>query len=374
MSTDAKPSESDPVAFPGGALRCGKHVIAPWPSLQVSPPQGFLRGDDLLRPGAGAESFVRMIPPQLLHQVRAFPACHWRLLELCAGHPVRGWELLAENPALAMLTVDHCNHSAAHLRRRDLIKLVNRPWRGLLADLGLPTRPRTIRILRKLSVEYCTCTTVSRLRRVLRTSGHPWVHVLPHLPLVTRDTVGLLSQDPQIVSPTLIWASLNSTPDLETVSWLCSTIRDLRTELGHTGPWPYRGLNLEQLKLVEGQLTTRTIPAYFAVFPPPPFAGRPKAIVPILDFAGLAEEGGRQANCAVMYLSSILAQEAFVYQLLQPERATFVLQRSGKTAPWALADLRGIGNAAPADSTLAYVKNWIQDSQVANDGKPPLAP
>lgn len=277
---------------------------------------------------------------------------------------------MSENPALAMLTVQHCDTPAAQIRRRDLTKLSNRPWRGLLADLGLPTRPRTIRIMRKLPVGHCTVATVTRLRRVLRTSGHRWVHVLPHLPHFTRDTVGLLLQDPQVITPTLIHASLQSAPDEETVSWLCNSIRSLRAELGHTGPWPYRGLDLEQLKLVEGRLTALTVPDYFAAFPPPPIPGIPGAIEPIRDFVNLAEEGDSQANCAVMYVSSILANEAYVYRLLRPDRATLVLQRSGPTGPWALADLRCSHNTAPTDASLAFVKTWIDDAQASNDPKP----
>ena len=349
---------------PAGAIRCGKFLITPWPSLQVTPAHGFSDGDAILRPDPDSPylAFMRHIPQKILQMIRAFPNQHWRLLELCAGDPVRSMELLSENPALAVLTVEHCNSPAADRRRRDLNTMVGRPWRGLLAELGLPTRPRTLRILRRLPVEHCTPLTTSRLRQVLRTSGHPWVHVLPHLPLITRDTVALLGLEPQLITPELMRATLDSAADVETVAWLLDSLRALRAELGRTGPWPYRGLNLEQLKLLEGTLTTQAIPDYFAVFPPPPLAGKAGWIVPLRDFAALAEEGDKQANCAVMYLSSVLAQEAYVFALLKPERATFVLQRRDRSAPWALADLRCFGNAAPAETTRAFVKAWLSNA------------
>jgi hypothetical protein len=66
-------------------------------------------------------------------------------------------------------------------------------------------------------------------------------------------------------------------------------------------------------------------------------------------------------NGQIRVPTTVLAEEAYVYSLLRPERATFVLQRRGRTGPWTLADLRCHGNTGPSATTLAFVEAWLRE-------------
>ena len=240
MSPDPDADSEKIIHLADGTMRFGATRYEPWPSLRQSPPGDSDYVAEILgaQPGSRFWPYASTIPEAVRRQVRAFPHNQLGLLEFCAANPERGFELVVENPALAVLVVRFCRRASYERRRENLERAAAKSWRGLLSDLDLPVRPRTIRILKKLPVAPLALPTILKLRKVLRAGGHPWVHVLPHLPKISRDTVGLLSMDPALVTPVLLRASAESQPDEETVTWLLGSIRGLLTELGREGRGP----------------------------------------------------------------------------------------------------------------------------------------
>jgi hypothetical protein len=151
---------------------------------------------------------------------------------------------------------------------------------------------------------------------------------------------------------------VESDSDVETVTWLLTSIRSSLLRLGHRGPWPYSAVGFEKLKLVEGELFARLSPDH-AAFPAPPFAGRPGRIEPIRDIFALAEEATAQANCVALLLTDIMGGEAFVYAVHVPERATLALRRNGPLGEWQVYEIRARNNAAPAPGTAASLRAWL---------------
>jgi len=289
--------------------------------------------------------------------IRATPAYPSTLHEWCSI-PGRGAADLEDCPALAVLTAHVVQEGPWAKREGTLRYFASLSWRELLTALGLPPRPGTLRVLRKLPRDHCRPQTVEALRRLLAARNGRWRHVLPHLPRITRDTVALLRFDPKLVTPGLIRASTESDADEETVTWLLTSIRILRLKLGHAGPWPYRGLGLEKLKLVEGELFARLHPDPTA-FPLPPFPGQPGEIEPLCDLHSLARESESQQNCTISLLGQVLEGTAFVYAVLRPERATLSLRREDPLGEWQLHELRGARNAPPATASIARVRAWF---------------
>ncbi len=289
--------------------------------------------------------------------VTAIP-CYQESLVALAVHK-RGRVLLANCPALAVLVVLFGKKLPGETRTSHWQKLAALPWCEILAHVGLPARPKVLRILSKLSPEHCHVHTVRKLCKVLAASNHPSFHLLPHLPRLTRDTVSLLQLEPSLVSPELLRASTESDCDVETVTWLVTSIRSLLLQLGHIGGWPYAGVGVEQLKLIEGELFARLHPDPTA-FPAPPFASRPGEIEPIRDLFALAGEAEEQSNHAfVVLLPEILIGEAFVYAVHHPERATLALRRTNAFDEWKIHELRGPRNTAPVPDTSAAVEAWL---------------
>jgi hypothetical protein len=297
--------------------------------------------------------------------VTAIP-CHQASLAALAAHE-RGRVLLAHCPALAVLIVLSGAKLPGEARVLHWQKLAALPWREILAHVGLPARTKVLRILSKLSPEHCHVQTVRKLSKVLAASNHPSFHLLPHLPRLTRDSVSLLQLDPSpsLVSPELLRASTESDCDVETITWLVTGIQALLLQLGHLGAWPYTGMGVERLKLIEGELFAELHPDPVA-FPNPPCAGRTGEIEPIRDLFALAREAEEQGNHSfVALLSEVLLGEAFVYAVHHPERATLALRRTDAFAAWEICDLRAPGNAAPMPATMSSVQAWFQAEQNA---------
>ncbi|MBI4658506.1 MAG: hypothetical protein HY735_06605 [Verrucomicrobia bacterium] len=361
MSDEEMVDNPFPVLTADGCLECDGSVCQPWPSLEVNPQRALCFEEPVLRASAGSRlwPFVERIPERVRKLVSAMPSYRWAFLELCAEGTDRGVELLELCPALAMCLVhEYCptRHGDRQTFYRAMLAL---RWRELLRVLNLPARPRTIRLLRKLGPEHCPTPLVARFCRVLR-AGHPWLHVLPHLTHITRDTIGLLRLDPALVTPALLRASATSQPDEEPVTWLVTTVKVLRAESGSEGQWSYAGCDLNGLKSIERKLRADLLASDAEPFPPPPFEGTPGAIVPLMRFADLAEKGEDQQHCATTYLGEIMAGRTYFYQVLRPERATLAVRKSTNTGAWVVHDLHGAGNAAVGAKTGAFVSAWLR--------------
>ncbi len=361
MSEYEMPAAPFPVLRSDGCLTCGESVCEPWPSLTTTPEPTTRFAEPILRASADSPlwPYVEKIPANVRRLIGAMPAHRWELLELCAEDPNRALQLLEGCPALALLLV--LNHRAAPYpdRRAYYRAMVALSWRELLRVFDLPDRPGTIRILRKLHAEDCRPQLVGRLRQVL-CDGHPWWHVLPHLPRITQDTLGLLRLDPFLISPALLRASARSQPDEEPVTWLLCAVKSLRTETDPSEKWPFAGCDCKGLQSIGRRLRSRVLADSIAVFPPPPVPEKTGVIIPILRWADLAEEAEQQQNCAATFCDEIMAGGMYFYRVMRPERATLAVRNDPKTGGWEIHDLRGAGNAEVSAKTKNLIVAWLQ--------------
>jgi len=290
---------------------------------------------------------------------QAVPGCQSALRDLCAAHPARGVALVETCPALAILLVQSWPIGRPAPSRAFCRTILEQPWRKILSVLGLPARPRTFKILCKVPAEHCHTPTVKKLGHVLRGGRCPWLHVLPHLRRITRDTVALLDVDPRIVSPKLLLASGESDHDDLAVTWTLGTVRSLRAEHEGTGAWPYAGVGYEELKRVEGKLQDRLFRQSLAPFPAPPFAGVPPALEPVHDYDRLLLETGEMNYYFPACLGEIIAARMYLYAVRSPERATIVLRRGAPGDAWAVHALCAAGNKKISEKTRALVLRWF---------------
>ena len=362
MSGDNLPGSAEVVMLENGSLRCGDVVHEPWPSLRIHPVRSLGHHDEIIRamPGSPFFEFANRIPPEIRALVRAAPCFQWSLLELCAADPERGLDLLKKIPALAVLIVRNYSPTSHGGRRGYFRTRLAKPGRDLLRELKLPPRQRTMRLLGKVPLDHCYRHSLDKLRAVLGTPGHPWVHVLPHLPRITRDTISLLSADANVLNSSLLHASSETDYEVETVHWLIGSIRVLLIENGREGEWPYRCATFEQLKIVEGRLHDRSYAESLAPFPPPPIRGRPGEIEPLRDFDHLLLEGTVQKNCATTYVQEIARGLAYVYAVYLPERATLALRRDAPDGEWYMHDIRALNNSEVSAETNSHVREWLR--------------
>jgi len=361
MNGDNLSGSAEVVMLENGSLRCGDVVHEPWPSLRIHPVRSLGHHDEIIRamPGSPFFEFANRIPPEIRALVRAAPCFQWSLLELCAADPESGFELLNNIPALAVLIARNYSPTDHRDRREYFRAMLAKPWRDLLREFKLPPHRRTMRILRKVSLDHCYRNSIDKFRTVLGTPGHPWVHVLPHLPRITRDTISLLSADAKVLNASLLRASSETDYEVETVHWLIGSVRVLLIENGREGDWPYRCATFEQLKIAEGRLQDRLYAESLAPFPSPPIRGCPGEIEPLRDFDRLLLEGTIQKNCATTYIQEIARGLAYVYAVYFPERATVALRRDAPDGEWYLHDIRALNNSEVNAATNLHVQEWL---------------
>ncbi len=209
MNADNISGAAEVIMLADGSLRCGDVTHERWPSLRIHPLRSLGQHDQIIHatPGSPFFEFANRIPAEIRALVRAAPCFQWSLLELCAADPGRGFDLLKTCPALALLVVRTYSPADHGDRSSYLRAMLAKPWLELLRKFCLPPRARTIRILRKVPLDHCYKNSIDKFRTVLGTPGHPWVHVLPHLPRITRDTISLLSADAKVLNASLLHAS-----------------------------------------------------------------------------------------------------------------------------------------------------------------------
>lgn len=361
MNADDDIPEIVSTVMPDGTILHAGRLYEPWPTLRVTPPGPPDFAEEILRatPGSKFWPAARRIPDKVRHLARLVPSRSWSLVELCAAHLERGLELTGKCPALALIVTGYCARDWQHYQER-LRMAVVKPWRQLLADVGLPARPRTIRLLRKVGPAHCRSSAVSAFCRILR-EGHPLLHVLPHLPAISRDTIALLEMDPRCVSPALLRASARSDWDEEPVAWLLSSVRSLNAEAARSGVWPYPTLSVEQLRRLERRLRATLHPddECFDPFPPPPVDGIPGRIEPLRDYLDLVAEGEAQVNCAASYGRLVAKGRAYVFAVHHPERATLALRKTSEDVGWFVDELRTENNASVRPETEAFIAAWL---------------
>ena len=362
MNEDIESKAVEVITLLDGSLLCGDATHEPWPSLCIRPLRSLGFHDRIIHatPGSPFFKFASQIPAEIRALVRSAPCFQWSLLELCAADPERGFDLLKTCPALALLVVRTYSPADHGDRSSYLRAMLAKPWRELLREFRLPARRRTIRILRKVPLDHCYKNSIDKFRTVLGTPGHPWVHVLPHLPRITRDTISLLSADAKVLNASLLHASSETDYEIETVHWLIGSIRVLLIENGREGDWPYRCATFDQLRIAEGRLHDRLYAESLAPFPPPPIRGCPGEIEPLRDFEHLLLEGTVQQNCATIYVQEIARGLAYVYAVYFPERATVALRRDAPDGEWYVQDLRALNNSEVSAETNSHVRAWVR--------------
>jgi hypothetical protein len=99
-------------------------------------------------------------------------------------------------------------------------------------------------------------------------------------------------------------------------------------------------------------------------FPAPPLVGN-DSIMPLDHPELLLEEGTHQHNCIASYAHQVAEGACYLYRLLLPERATFMLTRKG-SAGWELAQIAGWGNQKVSEAAKEVVGDWLSKASVLN--------
>lgn len=310
--------------------------------------------------------WYRQIPVEVLKVVARFPKRQWHLLSLIARCGPPAYDLAIMNPALTFALASSWVFRAAPVQRpMRSTRALLRPGKkqtDILKWLGFPGTPAARKLLRKVIHEAIDVASLLYIRDCLPRSGMPTA--MAHLQRLNAGVLRIVTDSALLpfAAPTLLEeVSYRRSEDRRpnTARVLQDTINIWQLLFGDRRILqPIREvvrLNALHDSLID-QLNRVEISTLDASIPRPPVAGT-DTIVPITTAQDLVEESRVQHNCVATHLPRIAAKQEYVYRVLEPERCTLALKRSGPN--WVLAELSGPCNRSPSPAAYSVIRKWL---------------
>lgn len=352
-----------------------------WPEFRiVSPTLCAGSGDEKL---TAFLAFREQIAPEFLAVVELFPSHQWALLKLLKEHePLR--DLAASSPVLA-----YCLASSYEFRRTlpeaaavQAVWYSRRKQRVILDFLGFPPRESMVRLIRKITPDAAEPSSMRMLRSAL-TENPEVLRALGHIPRIHPGIVALLcnAHVAPLVGPRLLAeAAAADVADCIQIADILHDVTRMRRDLNsgvrispvqssaaarrlHARTLESYQTTLRQQAARRARVATALggrpwLPQPDLAFPPPPVPGT-DAFVPITTYADLVAEGKIQHNCVASYARRIVSERAYVYRVLEPQRATLSLC-IGPGGDWRCGQLKAARNRRPSPHTVKAVDTWLQ--------------
>ena len=288
------------------------------------------------------------------------PRWQWELLLLFDQGGEAAGDLLESTPALAF-----------GLALAPLLVATSTPpleeiltWRQTrIAELlGFPASRRSVRALRKLPVDELDAAALLSLQRLLR--SEEVLGRISHLPRLSKALLQVARSPESFMA--LERDSQLALLDPQRGPALAKQLGAMLDRLTRTRSRGYR-LPRTIRSSVHAEALARAISALQSEVgpldapdsvPPPPFPGIPGVIEPLRSAGDYHEEGLAMRNCVRSRLREAMRGRIALYRVLQPERATLSLERSGPR--WRLGDLLAVGNSSVARRTREEVDRWLE--------------
>lgn len=360
-----------PQLLPNGILQIQYENYQPWPSfrpLSSAYIGGLWRAhflkevlcvDDL-----NCAAWREPIPAEILRSLRQFPECHCELIEMAQAMPKHYLRLVSWSPAMTLISATYwCHRKLGAVPEIDERRTT---WENLDADQLLnytrfPHSKSFLRVLAKIPVEHAYLHRIESLRSLWEIPEKR--RLLQHLPVITGESIWLLSCFPPILDPAIHRLAAQE-PKHEEFSIL-EIISDLsnRRELICLEPWPYRNHihSWAQLLAAYNKFLKKTN-CVVEVFPPPPidrYEDEKMHIMPLKSRTALDQEGKEMLNCIESYSSECSRLKHYAYRLLRPERATVLIKRQYRH--WIIEEAMIRANERQVRSaTMKLLCRWVR--------------
>lgn len=282
-------------------------------------------------------------------------------------------EMVKWNPALTLLSATYwtfrSSGNAPSIQDR-VITWENFDPDDLLHYTRFEYSKSFIRTLSKIPFEESTHYLIRSIRD--HWSGSEKRRLLQHLEVIKSENAWMLSCHPAILDPA-IHRLVVVAPNYEEYS-LVEVICDLSTrrELKGWEPWPYRNRiqTWPQLLGAYNRFFKKTNHVQ-ETLPCPPVEGMEEEgfhIVPLKSRTALRFESTEMTNCIESYVVKIHSREAYAYKLLNPERATVLLQR--ESGRWSIDEAMTKGNEREVlPGTWLKIRKWLKDTLELKNSK-----
>lgn len=309
------------------------------------------------------------IPSEILAAVNKLPSRRAELLQ-CAAEDAACKDLLLINPLLLWCLLDR-----GILNARDIDDyLLMEKQRYLCHRIGLSGTRQQVKLLRRAAQSQLDQKSIRDFVELL---DHTDVcQFFAHGGEISSEVIALIKSNIWLVSctaaaliPSLVGVANRRIFDdvlrmMEDISALkrCKTVASLNR---------LHDALVEELNERDHKTLKRDGAGNLVPFPSPPLIGS-DSIRPIMGQIELLKEGREMRHCIASYITSVLAGEFYVYQMLDPQRLTIgvVVTAWGQCY---LKEVRGRGNSLPSDYAMNMVTSWFAANEPeTSDGLPKI--
>ncbi len=312
-------------------------------------------------------TYWAQLPARVRHEVRRQSQHEWLALEAFAACPAAA-DLSRSNPMLFNLLMIKLDTENPRQKRphASLEFWVRQRQADIMKWLGLPASESNRRILSRLTIAH-TDESCPRMFQLLE--RHPSIHrIVEHLPVVHEPLQWTLQDESTYPHLTGSFLHDFSTMDESCAAKFYWTEFSDGIDLLHRAGFDTRPIHsvahfrrlhdavLRRLDL--SLLLTETESAL--TFPPPPYKGT-TTIVPLTRPEELLCEGMEMKHCAAIYAKRVAMGECYLYQVLEPVRATLEI-RCTRHEEWILQQLRRKGNDPVSQHATACILDALFSS------------
>lgn len=332
------------------------------------------------------EQLRQTLPTGYAMALASFKSHQWNMIVFLSFHG-RFYELIRSNPALAFTLANRREFNWRVYRKEiKLEDLTGMKQTDLLELVGLPGIKNVVQITKKIHPSSVTPKLVETLQKCLRKEDI--VKKLSHLKKINAGVLSLMqyNQDirsmvtPQLLEEISTNRSNNHYPIaaqelLESLRWhrelrpgrRFPVLRTLEALTAYHEAMVSESERLLAETMREAQRSNterykKLTEINKAAFPKTPIKGT-DSIVPLRTGMALLREGQQQHNCVGSYTHRVHSGECYIYQILQPERATLSIVKAA-SGEWRIGELFTACNSPVRPETKLAASEWLSNAQL----------
>ena len=300
--------------------------------------------------------YFDQIPDEVRTELLRYGSRRWHLLCLYARCP-GALDLSRSNPALcyALASSWIFHKPAVKLPMRAARALAGKKQRQILGWLGFPTTEAARRLLQKIDPAALSVVRLLQIREMLANDGEmvQWLSHLPRIdprmleivttkwyrPLLTGRLlreIDALPVDTRGKPPELVLFR-----DMDQLKWRLpdAPVRGRFVSMRRLQGYHDELAEMDRRRWEERRASGRVE----GPFPLPPFAGT-ATIRPLRSPDELYREGAEMHHCVGIYGDQVRAGRCYIYQVLEPVRATMQIVWNPSAGKWRPGELQMAGN------------------------------
>jgi len=301
------------------------------------------------------------IPKEVRINLAAFATHEFCILYL-VSHYTHAYQLFVSQPTLFWIMLSVAKEK--NLPEVELMALLARPRKEILRFCDLPATKSALKLISKLQIPRLNQTSLGHIRDLLAIDNYS---ALNHLKQIGENVVSFVREYPEMIGSSLLIgisksnnSAINST--IDDIRHLADRlgITDISARLSHSK-------SLDEVTAVHDDLVIRVNAQQYEElfeidYPEPPIQGT-QSIIPITTGEYLFRESVRQHHCVSTYHDRIVLGDYYVYQILEPERATLglILKKGCKPK---LDQLVLALNDEVSEQTKNTVLKWLENNGV----------